>query len=175
MTEEGFPRLNPQLITLIVVLGVLVGITAAIRLPSTEPVSPDAGQDGEATPSPAFASYFVDVFPGRTADRSRPRSGTPIRQESRFSTGEEVGLRAETAPGITRPLVLSVRFLERGTREELPSLRDDRQEFRVHPGPRTYCCLRMPQETGDYALALIVDQRFLADIPVAVTAPKPQR
>lgn len=173
--EEGFPRLNPRLITLVVVLGLLVGITAAIRLPSTEPVSPDAGHEGDSARSPAFASYFVDVFPGRTADRSRPRSGTPIRLESRFSAGEEVGLRAETAPGITRSLVLSVRFLDQGTREELPSLRDDRQEFRVQPGPRTYCCLRMPQETGDYVLALIVDQRFLANIPLTVTAPRRQR
>lgn len=85
-----------------------------------------------------------------------------------------MGLRVQTAPEVTASFRIEVRFVAPDTREELPFLRDDRQRFRVRPGLRTYCCLKIPAEPGRYLMAIVVDEQFLAYLPAEVKE-KPSR
>ena len=166
---------RPSVRTVLVIVGVgaILGLAAALRPLPTDQVPEDLEDPPEGA-GPAFASYFVHFFPGRTPDGSSPRPKSPLLRATKFLAGERVGLRAQTAPERRSAFVIEIRFLSRATREELPALRDDRQAFRIRPGLRTYCCLRIPKETGDYNLGLLVENQFVAFLPISVKEP-PQR
>lgn len=168
--KEVVTRPAMQTALIVVGVGVLIGLALALRQPPPAPPS-EEGPVPTGELRPAFASYFVHVFPGRTADGSRPRASKQLLRSAKFLTGERVGLRVQTAPNIERSLLVEVRFLSTGTHEELPALRDDRQRFRIRPGLRTYCCLRIPKEPGAYSLGLLVDNDFVAFLPISVIEP----
>lgn len=154
-------------------VGILIGIVFALRAPLPEPpaeTAPIAAPETKAS----FSSYFIHFFPGRTPDGSRPRGSKALLRASKFLAGERVGLRAQTAPEVSESFAVNIRFLTQDTREELPALRDDRQRFRIRPGLRTYCCLKMPREPGRYLVAVLVEDEFLAFLPVEVK-PRPSR
>lgn len=153
-------------VLVIVVVGALLGVAAAVRSPTGSRITEDVRPPEDARPG--FASYFVHLFPGRTPDGSLPRSNSPLLRATKFLAGERVGLRAQTAPDRRTSFVVELRFLSKTTREELPGLRDDRQSFRIRPGLRTSCCLRLPREIGDYDLAILAENQFLAFIPIAI-------
>lgn len=168
--KEALTRPAVQTALVVVGVGALIGFALALREPPpTPPVEDGLVPTGELRP--AFASYFVHFFPGRTADGSRPRANKQLLRSAKFLTGERVGLRVETAPEIERSILVEVRFLSTDTHEELPALRDDRQRFRIRPGLRTYCCLRIPREPGAYSLGLLVNSDFIAFLPIGVIEP----
>ncbi len=159
---------HPAVRAAVVVIGagVILGVFWALRAPL------NGGTGPAAPPSPtapaSFGTYFVHFFPGRTHDGSRPAAKKQLLRASKFIAGERVGLRAQTAPGVTSAFVVELRFLSPETREELPALQDDRQRFRIRPGLRTYCCLRMPREVGHYLLSVLGSDQFLTDLPLEV-------
>ncbi|TSC73099.1 MAG: hypothetical protein G01um101438_122 [Parcubacteria group bacterium Gr01-1014_38] len=165
---------RPKVRTVLVIVGVgaLLGLAAALRPPAGGPVVEDL-QPPEGT-RPAFASYFVHFFLGRTPDGSPPRPNSPLLRAMKFLAGERVGLRVQTPLERRSTFVVEMRFLSRETKEELPALRDDRQSFRIRRGLRTYCCLRIPKETGDYDLGLLVENQFVAFLPINVKEPPHQ-
>ena len=169
MVREVFRRSWVRALLLILGVGVLLGLVFALRPLPTGPVEEDRRPPEDARPG--FASYFVHFFPGRTPDGSSPRSNSPLLRAAKFLAGERVGVRAQTAPERRDAFVVEVRFLSKQTKEELPALRDDRQSFRIRPGLRTVCCLRMPREVGDYDLALVVENQFVAFLPISVKEP----
>lgn len=170
--EEFFGRLAVRVLAVVIVLGILLGLAAALRTPPPRALVPEEGNPvGTADERPVFASFFTHFFPGRTHDGTRPTNRRLLLRASRFLIGERVGIRAQTAPDVTRAFVIEVRFLTPHTREELPNLRDDRQRFRIRSGLRTYCCLRMPKEPGDYVMAVLVGDEFLSFYPVTVKEP----
>lgn len=154
-------------------VGILIGIVLALRQPLPEPPA-ETGPSAPAEMRPTFAEYFVHLFPGRTPDGSRPRGSKALVRASKFLAGERVGLRVQTAPERDESFTMEIRFLTQDTREELPALGDDRQRFRIRPGLRTYCCIRMPRETGDYLIGIIVENEFLAYLPIEIK-PRPSR
>lgn len=155
--------------TLIILgVGVLLGLVAALR-PVRQPASEP--ENSGAQERPAFATYFDLLFLGKTGDASLPRTDTPLVRATKFRTGERVGIRVQAAPEQGSSFTMELRFLAPSTREELPSLRDDRQSFRISPGLRTVCCLRMPRETGTYDLAVLVGNQFLSFLPITVEKP----
>lgn len=151
---------------MVVTVGALLGVAALLRSP--EPLFPDGEPAESADRQPAFASYFIHFFPGRTPDGSRPRAGSALLRVSKFLAGERVGLRVQTAPELPGSVSIEIRFLTRDSREELPALRDDRQTFRIRRGLRTYCCLRLPREPGDYVMGLLVGDRYVAYLAAKV-------
>lgn len=150
-------------------VGVLLGLLFALRTPFPGPPEPSPEPPGEASSS--FAAYFVHIFPGRTADGSRPGRSTPLLRATKFLAGERVGLRVQTAPAQEEWFQVELRFLSADTREEKPELRDDRQRFRIRPGLRTYCCLRLPREPGRYEIGILVDGAYLTYLPANVEKP----
>ncbi len=132
----------------------------------------DVPPTGPASPSPdvssGFAAYFVLFSPGRTPDGSLPRRNDPLLPATKFIAGERVGLRVQTAVGVQQALVVNLRFLTQEVLEELPALRDDRQSFRIRPGLKTYCCLRLPKEPGRYRIGVLVNENFVAFLPARV-------
>lgn len=159
---------EPVIRTVLIVglVGVLLGVAAVLRSPV--PLPEDDGSAAPAEKRPAFASSFVHFFPGRTPDGSRPRAGSALVRASKFLAGERVGLRVQTVPDLRASVTVEVRFLTRDTREELPTLLDDRQTFRIRRGLRTYCCLKIPHESGEYVIALLVEGQYLAFFPATV-------
>lgn len=157
-------------VLLIVLTGVLLGAVAVLRSPPPVP-PPDAVPVPLEDRRPAFASHFVHFFPGRTHTGARPRARSPLLRATTFAAGERVGLRIQTVAEFPRSLWVELRFLTASGREELPSLRDDRQRFRIRSGLRTYCCLRIPQETGSYVLGILVDDQYLAFLPLTIKEP----
>lgn len=170
---EVFRHPGARAAAVVVAVGVVLGLYWALRVPlggSPPPVSPPDG--GPAS----FATYFVHFLPGRTHDGSRPTANKQLLRATKFIAGERVGLRVQTAPGVVAPFVVELRFLSPATREELPDLQDDRQRFRIRPGLRTYCCLKMPREVGHTLLSILVGDQFLADMPIEVKeSPSAQR
>lgn len=169
--EDFFGRPAIRVLAVVAVIGVLLGVAAALRTPPSPPAVPEETPVGPVQERPVFASYFVHLFPGRTHDGSRPANRKQLLRSSRFLTGERVGIRAQTTPEVTRAFVIGIRFLTPDTQEELSVLRDDRQAFRIRPGLRTYCCLRMPKESGDYTMAVLLGDEFIAYYPIAVKEP----
>jgi len=151
----------------IIGVGVLLGLAAAIR-PS--PLPDSAREDGRRPSdiTPVFASYFLHLFPGRTPDGSKPGAHSQLLRATKFLAGERVGLRAQTGPERAARFVIEVRFLTRDTREERPGLEGYRQRFRIRVGLRTYCCLRMPREPGEYHLGILADGQYIAYLPITV-------
>lgn len=156
----------------VAVVGVLLGVAALLRSPV--PGVPDDQSEAPEEMQPAFASYFIHFFPGRTPDGSRPRAGSALLRASKFLAGERVGLRVQTVPDLSASVAVEIRFLTRDTREEPSFLNDDRQRFRIRRGLRTYCCLRIPREPGEYVVGLLIDGQFLAYLPATVNA-RPRR
>lgn len=169
--EEFFGRPAARAVAVVVIIGALLGIARAVRSPAPTPAPPAESPVGPTETGPVFASYFVHFFPGRTHDGTRPTGRKQLLRAARFLTGERAGIRAQAAAGVDRSFVVGIRFLTRDTREETPALRDDRQSFRIRPGLRTYCCLRMPKEPGDYTLAVIAGGEFIAHLPISVKEP----
>lgn len=153
-------------VVLVVATGVLLGGAAAFRS-----LAPNGTQDTIPFPRESrlgFASYFIHLLPGRTPDGSRPRAKSQLLRATKFLAGERVGLRAQTAPERTTRFSIEVRFLTRDTREEQSGLERYRQRFRIRPGLRTYCCLRMPRSPGEYHLGILADGQYIAYLPITV-------
>ncbi len=168
MLSNFFRRTWLRIALVVLGVGVLLGVALAFR-PTREPA--EEPQNAGTQEHPAFATYFDLFFLGKTGDASLPRADTPLVRATKFRAGERVGIRVQAAAERQSTFTVELRFLSPATREELPSLRDDRQSFRISPGLRTVCCLRMPRETGDYDLAVLVDNQFLSFLSIKVQKP----
>lgn len=167
MEGGKWPRSAFQTVAVVGVVGILLGVAAYIGRPPS-----DIPPIGPVSPSPdipsEFAAYFTLFSPGRTPDGSRPSRNDPLLPATKFIAGERVGLRVQTASGLLEALVVHLRFLTEEAHEELPALRDDRQSFRIRPGLKTYCCLRIPKEPGRYRIGVLVNENFVAFLPARV-------
>lgn len=167
-TVGGIAELRvAQAAGIVVTAGALLGIALGLYevssrgqlqvTPASEGSIPESGDEQSAV----FATYFVHFFPGRTADGLRPSSNTQLVPTRKFAPGERVGLRVQTAPSVRESFVVEIRFLRRDTHAEFPESIAQRQYFRIRPGLRTYCCLRMPSTFGEYDLGVLVNDQFV--------------
>lgn len=159
-------RATVRAVVIVLGIGMLLGVAWALRAPRTLPTAELPETPAERVP--AFADFFTHFVLGRTPDGSRPSARKPLLRAAKAYAGERLGLRIQTAAGISEPFRVELRFLTAGSREELPGLRDDRQRFRIRRGLRTYCCARMPREPGAYVIGAVVGDRFLAYLPMVV-------
>jgi hypothetical protein len=158
-------------IATVAVVGVLFGAFFASRggLPS-----------GNETPAPViessgnnetFGSTFSNFIIGRSADGSAVKSNTPLVRATKFSTGEKVGLRIQTNSEVTVAFPIELRFLKKETGEETPALQSFRLKLTIKPGLKTYCCLSIPKEAGNYTLGILRNNSFIGTIGGIVVIP----
>ena len=167
-----------KIIGAIVGVGILLGIGWAVR----EMVAPPSGLvDVDELPGenpqeqkPAFAEYFSIFFLGRPGTDTSIRRNTPLIRSTKFITGERVGIRAQTAPGVQNNIAVELRFLVRGTRAESAELQKYRARFSIRPGVSSYCCVRIPRTAGQYDVGLIVNGTYIAFFPTNVVPPQNQ-
>jgi hypothetical protein len=185
--SEGSPRhprvqMNTRLllgIIAVVIVGVLLGLLWAFRSPQPSPADVADTEPPAATEMrPAFGTYFSQFFLGRSGTERRIRRTTPLIRTTKFLAGERVGIRVQTAAGMTTPTSLELRFLSGTTREETSELRRYRQRFTIQPAEtiESYCCVDMPKDAGSYTVGIVVKDAFIGFIPVRVkAAPKRQQ
>lgn len=171
---EFFAR--PAVRAVVIVLGAaaVLGAGAAVIFTrqsqeQRSPVLPASRPDGSA-----FGAVFLHFFLGRTPDGSRPKANSQILRADTFLAGERVGLRVQTVAEQRSRISVELRFLARATREESAALARARQRFSIRPGLRTYCCVRMPIDGGSYDLGVLVEDRYVAFLPVTIKA-RPQQ
>lgn len=166
---EIFRRPVARAVAVIVGVGVVLGAVWAVLAPLRVGEEPGGVPLPQGRP-PSFADSFVHFFPGRTYDGTRPKPKKQLLRADKFVEGEQVGFRAQTAPAVTRSFVVELRFLAADTREESPALARFRQRFRIRPGLRTYCCLRIPDVPGRYVIGIVLQEALVSFLPIEVKA-----
>lgn len=162
--------MRPAVRAALIVFGAAVVFGAVAAVIATRPLEQTPANPLPGEPGDAFGETFLHFFLGRSPDGSRPRSDTQVLRASTFVAGEEVGLRAQTTPEQPDGVTVELRFLDHATREERGNLQGLRQRFTIQSGLRTYCCVRMPAEKGNYTVAVLVRDRYLTFFPITVKA-----
>jgi len=168
------PNISRKLIysvSTIAVVGVLFGAFFAIK-GDPQPVSETplaTEQPGDVNNT--FGGTFSNFILGRSVDGSAIGSKTPIVRATKFSAGEKVGLRIQTSSDVTSAFPIELRFLRRDTGEETPFLQSFRLRLSIKPGLKTYCCLAIPKEAGDYTLGILRDNSFIGTIGGIIVVP----
>jgi hypothetical protein len=162
----------------IVAVGVLLGAAWAIRefrKPARGVVDVDGEEEPEPTETqPTFGQYFSLFFLGRTGDGTRVRKNKPLIRATKFLEGERVGIRAQTASGVTKAVRIELRFLTSDTREETDVLLKSRKRFTIQAGLSSHCCVRIPKGPGRYNIGIVTDNAYVGYIPITIkAAPKP--
>lgn len=118
-----------------------------------------------------FGSTFSNFILGRSADGSAIGSKTPLVRATKFSAGEKVGLRVQTSNEVVVAFPIELRFLRQDSSEETPSLQPFRQKFSIKPGLRSYCCLTIPKEAGNFSIGILRNNSFVGTIGNIVVVP----
>ena len=162
--EDVFPIRAARVLLVVVLVGVFLGVLIAIRESRRPPRTPTSG----IPEAPVFSTYFVEFFPVRSRGGSPRRGEVTLVPAGEFGPGERVSVYVRTTTRVRKSFRLEVRILRSDTHEEVAALRDLRQEVRIRPGSRAYCCLRLPTDPGVYELAAYVGDQFVTTVPITV-------
>ncbi|MDO8511748.1 MAG: hypothetical protein Q7S57_00605 [bacterium] len=168
---SNIPKKLVYSISSIAVVGILFGAYFATR-GNIQPI----GDIPVATVKPngennTFGSTFSNFILGRSADGSAIGSKTPLVRATKFSAGEKVGLRVQTSSEVVVAFPIELRFLRQDSSEETPSLQPFRQKFSIKPGLRSYCCLTIPKEAGNFSIGILRNNSFVGSIANIVVVP----
>ena len=168
------PNISKKLIysiSIIAVVGVLIGSYFATKSEPNSVVETPLVTTQPGDVNNTFGSTFNNFIIGRSADGSAIGGKTPLVRATKFSAGEKVGLRIETSGEVASAFPIELRFLRRDTGEETPFLQSFRLRLSVKPGLKSYCCLTIPKEAGNYTLGILRNDSFIGTIGGIVVVP----
>lgn len=165
--ENNLPKKYIGATVVIALVGVIFGAFFAMNKNTQPPVATDNSADSVGSVDRSFGSMFSGFIIGRSADGSAIGSNTALVSAKKFSAGEKVGLQIQTTGDVKESFYIELRFLKQENSEEVSS----RQKFLVKPGLKTYCCLAIPKETGNFNIGILRDNSFVGSLGGIVIVP----